>query len=157
MSNQEMDNAFKELQGRIGEEFAPSEWLEITQEKINKFADAIMDHQWIHVDEERSKDGPYGKTIAHGQLTLSIMNHLPQGEASKPRPMEGQKMGINYGFNKVRFPLPVPVGSHVRSKRTLKSVEIKGSMIEAMYEMVMEVKGEKKPACVAESLTRLVF
>ncbi len=157
MANAAMDKAFEDLRGRIGEELAPSDWFEVTQEKINEFADATMDHQWIHVDEERAKAGPFGKTIAHGQLTLSVMNHLPQSEASKPQRMEGQKLAINYGFNKVRFPSPVPVGAQIRSKRTLRTVELKGGMIEAMYETVVEVKGEKKPACVAESLSRLVF
>ena len=157
MSNPAMEKALADLQGRIGEELAPSDWFEVTQEKINEFADATMDHQWIHVDEERSKGGPFGQTIAHGHLTLSMMNHLPQSEDAKPRRMEGQKLGINYGFNKVRFPSPVPVGSFIRTKRTLKSAVEKGGMIEAMYEVVVEVKDSPKPACVAESLSRLVF
>ncbi len=157
MSNPTMDNALQTLQGRIGEELAPSEWFEVTQDRINEFAEVTMDHQWIHIDEERSKSGPFGTTIAHGHLTLSMMGHLPQTEASMPAKLEGQKLGINYGFNKVRFPSPVPVGAHIRSKRTLRSAEVKGGMIEAMYEVVVEVKGQDKPACVAESLSRMVF
>ena len=157
MSNPAMEKALETLKGRIGQELAPSDWFEITQERINGFADVTMDHQWIHVDEERSKEGPFGTTIAHGHLTLSLLSHLPQSADSVPARMEGQKLGINYGFNRVRFPSPVPVGAEIRSKRTLKSVEVKGEMLEAMYEVVIEVKGESKPACVAESLSRLVF
>lgn len=157
MSNPAMDQALETLKTRIGEELAPSEWFEVTQDRINEFADVTMDHQWIHVDEDRSKAGPFGTTIAHGHLTLSIMGHLPQTEASMPAALEGQKLGINYGFDKVRFPSPVPVGAQIRSTRTLKRAEVKGGMIEAMYEVVVEVKGQEKPACVAESLSRMVF
>ena len=157
MSNAAMDNALEVLNSQIDVETPPSDWVEITQEKINEFADATGDHQWIHVDAERSKGGPFGKTIAHGHLTLSMMGHLPMPPDAEPRRMEGQKLGINYGFNRVRFPAPVPVGAMIRTKRTLKTVEVKGGMIEAMYEMVVEIKDSKKPACVAESLSRMVF
>ncbi|MEM7250943.1 MAG: MaoC family dehydratase [Pseudomonadota bacterium] len=157
MSNETMDKALETLKGNIGVELAPSEWFEMTQERINEFADVTMDHQWIHIDEPRSKAGPFGTTIAHGHLTLSIMGHLPQSPESMPPKLEGQKMGINYGFNKVRFPSPVPVGANIRTKRTLRTAEVKGGMIEAMYEVVVEVQGQDKPACVAESLSRMVF
>ena len=154
----DIENAHKTLSARIGESTAPTQWFEITQERINAFADATMDHQWIHVDVERAKAGPFGTPIAHGQLTLSIMSFLPRADDSEPlQQLPGQKLTINYGFDRVRFPSPVPVGSKIRTVSTLKRVEIKGSMIEVMNEMVLEVQGSEKPAVVAESLARLVF
>jgi|TARA_Y100000310_G_scaffold277758_2_gene295759 acyl dehydratase len=153
-----LETAYDIMQGRIGSQTSQSEWFEITQERINEFADVTMDHQWIHVDVERAKSGPFGAPIAHGHLTLSIMGHLqtkPQ-EIQGP-PVEGQKLGINYGFDRVRFPSPVPVGARIRTTNTLKRVEIKGGMIETMTEAVVEVEGQDKPACVAESLGRMVF
>jgi len=117
-----------------------------------------MDHQWIHVDEERAKAGPFGTPIAHGQLTLSIMSFLPKADAAPSLPqLPGQKLTINYGFDRIRFPAPVPVGSKIRTTSTLKRVEIKGNMIETMNEVVVEVQGSEKPCVVAESLGRLVF
>ena len=149
--------AYETMQGRIGQSSAPTEWFEIDQPRINGFADVTLDHQWIHVDVDRANSGPFGTPIAHGHLTLSIMGHLPRiTEETGPR-LEGQKLSINYGFNKVRFPSPVPVGSRIRSQSTLKTVEIKGGMIEVMNEVVVEVEGQEKPCCVAESLGRLVF
>ncbi len=154
-----LENAYQQLSARIGQQTSQSEWFEVTQERINQFADVTMDHQWIHIDVERAKTGPFGTPIAHGHLTLSIMGHLPRAAAaaSAGTPLEGQKLSINYGFDKVRFPSPVPVGSKIRTTSTLKRVEIKGGMIEAMNELVVEVQGREKPACVAESLSRMVF
>ena len=150
--------AFETLTSRIGESTPHSDWFEIDQQRVNDFADVTMDHQWIHVDVERAKAGPFGAPIAHGHLTLSIMGHLPRpAQAATARRLEGQKMAINYGFNRVRFPAPVPVGARVRTQSTLKTVEIKGGMIEVMNEVVMEVEGQEKPCCVAESLARFVF
>lgn len=158
MSEDALHKAYETLKPYIGKPQTPSDWFTVTQERINDFADVTMDHQWIHVDEERSKSGPFGKTIAHGHLTLSLMGHLPRAGADGGLPkLEGQKLGINYGFNKVRFPSPVPVGARIRTTRTLRSVDIKGGMIEAMQEVVVEVEGQDKPACVAESLSRMVF
>tara|TARA_A100001037_G_scaffold67410_1_gene59830 strand:- start:2549 stop:3025 length:477 start_codon:yes stop_codon:yes gene_type:complete len=158
MSETALENAYDTLKGFIGQDQPASEWFTVTQDRINDFADVTMDHQWIHIDEERSKDGPFGKTIAHGHLTLSLMGHLPRASEDTGLPkVEGQKLGINYGFDKVRFPSPVPVGARIRTKRTLRRVEIKGGMIEAMQEVVVEVEGQQKPACVAESLSRMVF
>ena len=152
-----MQVAYETLQRRVEESGQPSEWFEITQDRINDFADVTLDHQWIHIDPERANTGPFGTTIAHGHLTLSIMGHLPRAvEENAPR-LEGQKLMINYGFDKVRFPSPVPVGARVRTTSTLKRVEIKGEMIETMNEIVVEVEGQDKPCCVAESLGRLVF
>lgn len=153
----DLENAYEALTTRIGESSAPTEWFEITQDRINEFADVTMDHQWIHIDKERAKGGPFGTTIAHGHLTLSIMSHLPRTVVETGPRLEGQKMTINYGFNKVRFPSPVPVGAKIRTTSTLKTVEIKNGMIETMNEIVVEVEGQDKPCCVAESLGRLVF
>ena len=152
-----LENAYEALTARIGESSAPTEWFEITQDRINEFADVTMDHQWIHIDKERAKSGPFGTTIAHGHLTLSIMSHLPRTVVETGPRLDGQKMTINYGFNKVRFPAPVPVGAKIRTTSTLKTVEIKNGMIETMNEIVVEVEGQDKPCCVAESLGRLVF
>ncbi len=157
MSDELLQKAYETLSARIGESNPPSDWFEVTQERINDFADVTMDHQWIHVDVDRAKAGPFGAPIAHGQLTLSIMGHLPQSQKAEGPNLEGQKLGINYGFNKVRFPAPVPVGARVRTTSTLKSVEIKGGMIETMNEVVLEAEGGEKPCCVAESVGRLVF
>ena len=157
MSDDLLQKAYETLSARIGEPNPPSDWFEVTQERINDFAEVTMDHQWIHVDVDRAKAGPFGAPIAHGQLTLSIMGHLPQSQKVEGPNLEGQKLGINYGFNKVRFPAPVPVGARVRTTSTLKSVEIKGGMIETMNEVVLEAEGGEKPCCVAESVGRLVF
>ncbi len=154
----DIENALETLTARIGESNSPSEWFEITQERINDFADVTMDHQWIHVDPERAKAGPFGTAIAHGQLSLSIMNFLPRKDTTEKLPqLPGQKLTINYGFDRVRFPSPIPVGSMVRTTSTLKRAEIKGTMIETMNEVVLEVQGSEKPAVVAESVGRLVF
>ena len=154
----DIENAYETLSGRIGTSSTPSEWFEITQDRVNDFADVTMDHQWIHVDPERAKAGPFGAPIAHGQLTLSIMSFLPKPDDAESLPqLPGQKLTINYGFDKIRFPAPVPVGSKIRTTSTLKRVEIKGSMIETMNEVVVEVQGSEKPCVVAESLARLVF
>ncbi|ETW96320.1 MAG: MaoC family dehydratase [Candidatus Entotheonella gemina] len=153
-----LEKAYEVLSAAIGTESPPGDWFTVTQDQVNRFADVTGDHQWIHVDIERAKNGPFGAPIAHGHLTLSILGLI--GKTDKPSNLptvEGQKMGINYGFNKVRFPAPVPVGARIRSTRTLKSVEIKGGMIEVMNEVVVEVEGQDKPACVAESLARMVF
>ena len=129
----DIENAYETLTARIGESNTPSEWFEITQDRVNDFADVTMDHQWIHIDPERAKAGPFGAPIAHGQLTLSIMSFLPKPDAAESLPqLPGQKLTINYGFDKIRFPSPVPVGAKIRTTSTLKRVEIKGSMIETM-------------------------
>ena len=149
--------AYETMTARIGESDPPTDWFEIDQQRIDDFADVTMDHQWIHVDVERAKAGPFGAPIAHGHLTLSIMGHLPRSQKFEETRLEGQKLGINYGFNRVRFPAPVPVGARLRMHSTLKSVEIKGGMLEVMNEVVVEVEGQDKPCCVAESLGRMVF
>lgn len=152
-----IDNAKATLEKRIGQRSEPTDWFEITQDRVNLFAEATLDHQWIHVDPERAKAGPFGKPIAHGQLTMSIMSFLPGGQGVGLPAVEGVKLGINYGWNKVRFPSPVAVGAHIRTSGALKSVEVKGNMLELVNELTVEVKGQDKPACVAESVLRLVF
>jgi len=152
-----LKNAYEVMSARIGEERTPSEWFEITQERVNDFADVTMDHQWIHVDPERAAAGPFGGPIAHGALTLSIMSFLPRDDSPGLPALAGQKLTINYGFDKVRFPAPVPVGAKIRTRSALKRVEIKGTMLEIMNEVVVEVEGAAKPSVVAESLARLVF
>lgn len=156
-SEENMSAALETLQGRIGESTPPTDWLEMTQERIQAFADVTLDQQWIHVDVGRATGGPFGAPIAHGHLTLSIMGHLPRTEQVPGQALAGQKLAINYGFDKVRFPSPVPVGAKIRSVSTLKRAEIKGGMIEVMNEVKVEVQGQDKPAVVAESLGRLVF
>src|SRR5438270_10247091 len=138
------------LQKATGTHLGYSDWLEITQDRIDGFADATGDHQWIHVDPVRAKDGPYGTTIAHGYLTLALTNlFLPQVVE-----VQGFGMGINYGVDKVRFPAPVPVGSRVRGGVDLVSVEdIKGG-VQTMMRITVEVEGSTKPACVVEAISR---
>ncbi|MDB5840960.1 MAG: MaoC family dehydratase [Herminiimonas sp.] len=139
------------LKDLTGQEIAVSEWVDITQERVNQFADATGDHQWIHLDVERSrKESPYGGTIAHGFLTLSLLPML----MAKAIVMSDVKMGVNYGLNKVRFPAPVPVGSRVRGRITLLSVEDIPGGAQVIFQVTVEREGGDKPVCVAESITR---
>ncbi|MFK7912971.1 MAG: MaoC family dehydratase [Pseudomonadales bacterium] len=157
MANAAQEAALKVLSAKIDQPGDATDWFEITQDRINQFAEATMDHQWIHVDPERAKAGPFGAPIAHGQLTLSILSFLP-GDADIGVPaLDGVKLGINYGWNRVRFPSPVPVGAHLRTRGCIKSVEAKGDMLEVVNELTCEIKGSDKPACVGESVLRLVF
>ena len=133
----------------VGDRFGPSSWIEITQERIDAFADATDDHQWIHVDPERAKEGPFGTTIAHGYLTLSLVTVA----SYEVVPRHG-RMGINYGANRVRFPAPVPVGSRIRASFEVKQVEeIEGGGQTTMVATV-EREGHEKPVCVAEVVFR---
>jgi acyl dehydratase len=143
-----------------GEEEGIGEWFEVDQERINTFADATMDHQFIHIDPEKSaKLSPYKVTIAHGFLTLSLIVHLGASIApKKPEALEGVYMGVNYGLDKVRFPGPVPVNSKLRARHTLMSAEMKGeNTIQIKRKVTVELEGADKPVCVAESLTRLMY
>ena len=143
--------AVADLPNRVGEEMGPGRWHQVTQEQIDKFADATGDHQWIHVDPERAKDGPFGTTIAHGYLTMSLAPML----LSEVWRVEGMKMGLNYGINKLRFPSPVPVGSKLRVGATLASVEdVGGGGVQATLALAFEIEGKDKPACVAEVVYR---
>jgi len=153
----DLEAAHATLSEQIGVATDATDWFEITQERINQFAEATLDHQWIHVDPERAKAGPFGAPIAHGQLTLSVLSFLPGGAGVGLPSLPGMKLGINYGWNKVRFPSPVPVGSNLRTRGKIIAVEIKGAMLEVVNELTCEIKGSDKPACVAESVLRIVF
>ena len=133
-----------------GELLGYSDWVEITQESVNQFADATGDHQWLHVDPERAKDGPFGGPIAHGYLTLSLVPLL------LPQVLElsGFSMGVNYGCDRVRFPAPVPVGSKVRAGVVLDSVTDVAGGIQLTVTMTFEIEGGTKPACIATILVR---
>jgi acyl dehydratase len=138
------------LKGRVGDHLGYSEWHEVTQEQVNLFADATGDHQWIHVDVERAKSGPFGGPIAHGYLTLSLTPAL----LSEILEVSGVSMAINYGLNKLRFPSPVPVGSKVRAGVELAGVEEVSGGAQVSLTVTYEVEGGTKPVCVAEVLFR---
>jgi acyl dehydratase len=142
-----------DVRAKVGEELGVGEWHEVTQDRINTFADATGDHQWIHVDPERAKDGPFGTTIAHGYLTLSLIPSLGGGSLGIP----GTKMGINYGLDRVRFIAPVTVGSRVRARRKLLEVTEGKGFVQLKVEVTVELEGSNKPACVAETLSRAYF
>ncbi len=141
-----------ELQGLIGQSIGPSDWVEVTQEDINKFAEVSRDDQWIHVDIERAeRESPFGTTVAHGNLTLSLID----GFRGKLIEQQGVVMGINYGWNKVRFPAPVPAGSKVRATAEIVSVEELGDgWVQVATKFLLEREGGEKPVCVAESVGR---
>ncbi len=139
-----------DLKSALGEHLGYSDWLEMTQDRINKFADATGDQQWIHVDPERAKQGPFGACIAHGYLTLALVNlFLPQIVE-----VQGISMGVNYGSDRLRFPAPVPVGSRIRGGAELTQVEeVKGG-VQATIRVTVEVEGQDRPACVVETISR---
>ena len=144
----------------IGTDEGTGEWFEVTQDQIDQFADVTHDHQFIHVDPERAAATPFGGTIAHGFLTLAMLTHLAAGASSAPpdpAKYEGILMGINYGFNKVRFVSPVKVGARIRARAVTSNAELKGNMIEVTRNFTVEIEGEEKPALVAEWLTRTVY
>jgi acyl dehydratase len=147
-----MIKGVEELKSLVGQEVASSDWFEVTQQRINDFADATEDHQWIHVDVERAKtDSPFHSTIAHGFLTLSLLPHL----AKQALNVQGDfKMGINYGLNRLRFVSPVPAVSRIRARFTLQSVEDVAGGIQITWLVTCETEGGQKPALVAEWLTR---
>lgn len=141
---------FDTLASLAGQEIGVSDWLEIDQARINQFADATGDHQWIHVDVERAKkEMPGGKTIAHGYLTLSLIPGLTGGMLR----VEGVTRGINYGSNKVRFTNMVPVGSRVRARQKLLSIEPRAGGMQLTNEVTIEIEGQQRPACVAETIS----
>ena len=141
----------EDLRGKVGREIAVTEWLEITQERINTFADATEDHQWIHVDQERAqRESPYETTIAHGFLTLSLLSKFMKDAIH----IDGLRMGINYGLNRVRFPAAVRVGSRIRARFVLQSMRDVGDAAEAIYSITVEGQRAEKPCCVAEWVVR---
>jgi acyl dehydratase len=133
----------------VGDVFGPSTWVEVTQDRIDAFAEATGDHQWIHVDPERAKEGPFGSTIAHGYLTLSLI----PAASFEVVPQRGS-MGINYGTNRVRFPAPVPVGSRVRTSFEVKEIEEVAGGVQTTMTATVEREGGDKPVCVADVVSR---
>jgi acyl dehydratase len=147
-------NGIEELKGLVGETIGPSEWREVTQDLIDRFAEVSGDDQWIHVDTDRAKtESPFGTTVAHGNLTLSMIDGFRSGLMES----SGFQVGVNYGWNKVRFPAPVPAGSRIRASiETLSVEEIGGGWHQVVQRWTVEVEGSEKPACVAESVGRLL-
>ena len=141
----------RDLRDRIGQEIVVSEWMEITQDRIDRFADATEDHQWIHVDVERARrDSPFHATIAHGFLTVSMLSRLLNSSIE----FGTAKMGVNYGFNRLRFTAPVPAGSRVRGRFTLQALDEIDGGVQTTWSVVVEREGSEKPCMVAEWLTR---
>ena len=147
-------NGIEELEALVGQTVGPSEWREVTQDLIDQFAEVSGDDQWIHVDVERAKtESPFGITVAHGNLTLSMIDGF------RPALMEsnGFKMGVNYGWNKIRFPAPVPAGSRIRASMEVVSVDdVGGGWHQIVQRWTVEVEGGEKPVCVAESVGRVL-
>ncbi|MEO8814354.1 MAG: MaoC family dehydratase [Mycobacterium sp.] len=144
-------NSIGELAALTGQSIGQSDWVTITQESVNLFADATGDHQWIHVDPERAASGPFGTTIAHGYLTLALLPRLMH----QIYRVDGIKLAINYGLNKVRFPAPVPVGSQIRAESTVADVaDVGGGAHQVTLSTTVAIDGGAKPACVAESIVR---
>jgi acyl dehydratase len=143
----------EEILAAVGQPLGTGAWLTITQERVNTFADATDDHQWIHVDVEQAKAGPFGAPIAHGYLTLSLASRF------LPEILDVQiRMGVNYGLDKVRFPMPVKVGSRVRGKGELIAAEkTKDGAVQATIRVTVEIDGEAKPACIADTISRYYF
>jgi acyl dehydratase len=144
----------EELTAAVGEHLGYSDWRQVDQAQVNLFADATGDHQWIHVDTEKAAQGPFGTTIAHGYLMLSMLPAM----MSEVYRIQGVRMGINYGLNKVRFPAPLPTGSKVRAGTTLVSVEqMPDGGYQVVNEATLEREGGQKPCCVAQTIARLYF
>ena len=135
-----------------GSQLGPTDWLDVTQERVNLFADATDDHQWIHVDPERAANGPFGGTIAHGLLTLSLLPHF----TNQLYTVDNVAMAINYGYNKVRFITPVRVGSKIRARAEIAKVDQLGGAVQATVTVTVEIEGSDKPAAVAESIVRFI-
>ena len=152
------EKAYEFLKEKEGEDQGHGDWFEVTQDRIDAFADATLDHQFIHVDVERATaETPFGGTIAHGFLTLSLMVHLTTSIKVELPPLDGLIMGINYGMNKMRFINPVPAGSKIRAHSKLASVELKGNAIDQTRTVTVEIEGQDKPALVADWIGRMVF
>lgn len=139
-----------DLLGKEGLKIGPSGWLEITQERVNTFADATGDHQWIHIDPERAKTGPFGGTIAHGYLTLSLAAKFMDEILT----INGMSMGINYGTDRVRFLSPVLVGKRVRGHGEFLEIKEAGGGFQSVLRVTIEIEGEEKPACVVDTISR---
>lgn len=145
-------NGLAELIAAEGEQLGPTEWLDITQNRVNLFADATDDHQWIHVDPERAAGGPFGGTIAHGLLTLSLIPHFTQ----QLYRVDNVAMAINYGYNRVRFITPVRVGARLRARAEITSVAQLDGAVQVTLNTTVEIERSEKPAAVAESIVRFI-
>jgi acyl dehydratase len=135
-----------------GADLGPTDWLEVTQDRVNLFADATDDHQWIHVDPERAANGPFGGTIAHGLLTLSLLPHFTHQLYT----VDNIAMAINYGYNKVRFITPVRVGAKIRARAEIAKVDQLDGAVQATVTVTVDIEGSAKPAAVAESIVRFI-
>lgn len=145
-------NGLAELVAAEGELLGPTGWLEVTQDRVNLFADATDDHQWIHIDPQRAADGPFGGTIAHGLLTLSLIPHFTHQLYS----VDNVAMAINYGYNRVRFITPVRVGSNIRARAEIAAVTQLDGAVQATLGTTVEIEGSEKPAAVVESIVRFI-
>ncbi len=145
-------SGLEEFVAAEGSQLGPTDWLEVTQDRVNLFADATDDHQWIHIDPERAANGPFGATIAHGLLTLSLLPHF----TSQMYTIDNIAMAINYGYNKVRFITPVKVGSKVRARAEIAKVDQLDGAVQATLTTTVEIEGSDKPAAVAESIARFI-
>jgi acyl dehydratase len=152
------ETAFELFTAALGQPEGTGEWFEVTQEQVNQFADVTFDHQFIHIDPEAAKATPFGGTIAHGFLTLSMLVHLGASIPQDPARFAGVLMGVNYGFDKVRFVSPVPVGSRIRATSELVDVQLKdANNLQVTRRFAVDVDGSERPALVADWITRLTF
>jgi len=152
------EKAFALFEGAVGEIEGTGDWFEVVQTDIDRFADVTHDHQFIHVDPQACKEmSPWGVPIAHGFLTLSMLTHLASSIPQDRERFEGVVMGVNYGFDKVRFISPVKVNSRIRATSVLKSAELKGDAINATRSFTVEIEDEEKPALIADWITRIVY
>jgi acyl dehydratase len=143
-----------ELEAAVGQEIGPTDWFEIDQHRVNGFADDTEDHQWIHVDPERAAKGPFGGPVAHGFLTLSLIPYF----SSQLRTVDNVTMGVNYGLDRVRFPAPVRVGSRIRARATIKTLDkLSDEAVQLVTRVTIELEGSEKPACVADMVSRYYF
>tara|TARA_B100000519_G_C14149062_1_gene393662 strand:- start:124 stop:597 length:474 start_codon:yes stop_codon:yes gene_type:complete len=149
--------AYESMQSSIGSDPVAGDWFKLTQERINGFADTTLDHQFIHIDPERAAQTPFGGTVAHGFLTLSMLVHLSTTIPVDTPRLEGVLMGVNYGLNKVRFINPVPAGSRIRATSQTIDVVLKGNAIDMTRLMTVDIEGKEKPALIAEWIGRTVF
>jgi acyl dehydratase len=145
-------NNLNELAAALGSQLGPTEWMQITQDRVNLFADATDDHQWIHVDPERAAGGPFGATIAHGLLTLSLLPHF----SHQLYRVDNIALAVNYGYNKVRFVTPVKVGAKIRARGEITSVNQLEGAVQATTTITVEIEDSAKPAAVAESIVRYI-
>jgi acyl dehydratase len=150
----EIYRGIADLEAAVGKELGPSEWFAIEQDRVDGFADVTEDHQWIHVDTEKAAGGPFGATIAHGFLSLSLVPYF----VSRLRRIEGAVMGVNYGLDRVRFPSPVRVGSRIRGRTVVRTADrIDENSIQLVMRTTLEVEGSEKPGCVADLVSRHYF